>query len=279
MSPRHSRTWWGERFIGALQSFCDPARLARGRSYAGPERILRYTFDPAGVRATVRGNVNPYFGVHKEPRYETTIALRTISERDWAQILPCLAARASCVIRLLMSEMPDDIEEAFEEADRQLLPYSPQDFLTRCSCPDWSNPCKHVAGLCFRLAADLDANPLLLFELRGLSCEALRAQLAQFPLGRALSAQLAEPEPPLEPDPSYFTQPQSVAAPDAVSPENFWQGSKHLPPLAVPEPIAVPGILIKTQGDYLPFWHRDNSFIEVMEQIYERVRTKNRNIL
>jgi uncharacterized Zn finger protein len=25
-----TRTWWGQRFIEALQSFTDPARLARG---------------------------------------------------------------------------------------------------------------------------------------------------------------------------------------------------------------------------------------------------------
>ena len=29
-----SRTWWGQRFIAALEQFTDPARLGRGRSYA-----------------------------------------------------------------------------------------------------------------------------------------------------------------------------------------------------------------------------------------------------
>ena len=29
-----SRTWWGQRFIAALEEFTDPARLGRGRSYA-----------------------------------------------------------------------------------------------------------------------------------------------------------------------------------------------------------------------------------------------------
>ena len=28
------RTWWGQRFIAALEQFTDPGRLGRGRSYA-----------------------------------------------------------------------------------------------------------------------------------------------------------------------------------------------------------------------------------------------------
>src|SRR5579875_3894923 len=37
-------------------------------------------------------------------------------------------------------------------------------------------------------------------------------------------------------------------------------------------------LLIKKQGDYPPFWHKDVSFISVMEELYERVRTKNRQM-
>jgi hypothetical protein len=37
---KFSRTWWGQRFIAALESFTDSGRLQRGRSYAGPSRIL-----------------------------------------------------------------------------------------------------------------------------------------------------------------------------------------------------------------------------------------------
>ena len=36
----------------------------------------------------------------------------------------------------------------------------------------------------------------------------------------------------------------------------------------------MPALLIKKGGDYPAFWHRDGSFIDVMEELYERVRTK-----
>ena len=36
----------------------------------------------------------------------------------------------------------------------------------------------------------------------------------------------------------------------------------------------MPALLVKKQGDYPPFWQKDGSFIEVMEELYDRVRTK-----
>jgi hypothetical protein len=34
MMAQFSRTWWGQRFIEALEQFTDPARLGRGRAFA-----------------------------------------------------------------------------------------------------------------------------------------------------------------------------------------------------------------------------------------------------
>ena len=68
---RPGKTWWGQRFIEALEGFTDRARLQRGRGYSGESRILAFAIADGVVSATVRGNVNPYFGVYKEPRYQT----------------------------------------------------------------------------------------------------------------------------------------------------------------------------------------------------------------
>ena len=65
--------------------------------------------------------------------------------------------------------MPDDIDSAFCSVKLHLLPHSRREFLTSCSCPDSINPCKHIAGVTYRLASALDQDPLVLFELRGLS--------------------------------------------------------------------------------------------------------------
>jgi uncharacterized Zn finger protein len=61
--------------------------------------------------------------------------------------------------------------------------------------------------------------------------------------------------------------------------KEFWTGAKRLPAApSAPSQAGVPALLIKKQGDYPPFWHKDVSFISVMEELYGRVRTKNRQI-
>ncbi len=276
-----SRTWWGQRFIEALEKFTDPARLGRGRSYASNGRILEYKLTNGTVTARVRGSINPYFGVYKEPIYKTTIKIKAISSTDWKKAIRHIASRADLVTKLLMNEMPDTIEDAFSGLGLHLLPHSESDFETNCSCPDWANPCKHIAGVYYLLASALDRDPFLMFELRGLSRDELHAELVRSPLGQVLSSALKSEEeiPEVEPVESYYTRP--TRKPDALvaSHKEFWTGAKRLPaPQATAPQTSVPALLIKKQGDYPPFWHKDASFIGVMENLYERVRTKNRQM-
>ncbi len=185
-----SRSWWGQRFIKALESFTDPARLGRGRSYARGGKVLNFQIEKNHITAQVKGSVNPYFGVYKEPTYQISIELKAISEKKWQQAISHLSKNASIISRLLMNEVPETIEQSFAQFGLHLLPQDHKDFKTRCSCPDSSNPCKHIAGVYYQVASQLDQDPFLLFELRGLSRSELQAQLKQSSLGQALAAEL-----------------------------------------------------------------------------------------
>jgi uncharacterized Zn finger protein len=274
-----SRTWWGQRFIEALERFTDTGRLGRGRSYASNGRILDYKLTDGTVTAKVRGSINPYFGVYKEPIYKTTITLKAISATEWTRVIRRIAERADLITRLLLSEMPDTIEEVFAAEKLHLLPHSESDFETDCSCPDYSNPCKHIAGVYYLLASDLDRDPFVMFELRGLSRADLHAELVQSSLGQVLASALTPEEVDVEPANSYYTRPLRSAEREASSYKEFWTGAKRLPvPLAPASQTSVPALLIKKQGAYPAFWHEDVSFIAVMEEVYERVRTKNRQM-
>jgi uncharacterized Zn finger protein len=273
-----SRTWWGQRFIAALEQFTDPGRLGRGRSYASNGRILDYKLANGTVSARVRGSINPYFGVYKEPIYKTSITIKAISAANWKKVIRQIASRADLVTKLLMNEMPDTIEDAFSALDLHLLPHSERDFDTSCSCPDYANPCKHIAGVYYLLASALDQDPFVMFELRGLSRDDLRTELAQSPLGQILASALVASDVPIEPVESYYTRPlrETVAT---TSHKEFWTGAKRLPaPLSLASQASVPALLIKKQGDYPPFWHKDASFISVMEELYNRVRQKNKQM-
>lgn len=278
--PQFSRSWWGKKFIEALEQFTDSGRLSRGRSYASGGKVKSFEIKGSKVTAKVRGSVNPYFGVYKEPLYTTEIEFQPISAAKWSAVIAKISSKASLISRLLMQEIPENIEDTFASVGLHLLPHSKSDFKTTCSCPDYSNPCKHIAGVHYLVAAELDRDPFLLFELRGLSRVALHEELAKSPLGMALSAELtAEAKLPTA-STHYYTQPETTAPEPVATLRDFWHGVKRLPPL--PEPPAqtpVPAIVVKKQGDFPPFWNKDGSFIEVMEELYQRVRTKSKDLL
>jgi uncharacterized Zn finger protein len=273
------RTWWGQRFIAALEGFTDRGRLQRGRGYSGESRILAFAIKDGLVSATVRGNVNPYYGVYKEPRYETRIRMTPIPSAEWAKAIAHLGSNAALVAKLLMHEMPDNIDAAFASMRLHLLPASRKDFaLTDCSCPDYANPCKHIAGVYYRLASQLDRDPFLLFELRGLSRKQLQQALSATPLGKALASLADDPSAPIEAAESFYTR--HTAAPSTGDYRSFWHGAKRLPGEIEPAtPPAVPAILVKKGGEFPPFWDRDTPFVAVMEELYLRVREKNKDAL
>ena len=272
--PQMSKTWWGQRFLENVEKFTAPGRLGRGRAYVNNGRILDYAVKKGTVTAKVRGSINPYYGVYEEPIYRTTVKLTPISSADWKKAIAQIASRADFVTKLLMQEMPDDVEQVFARLGLHLLPHSFQDFQTDCSCPDWENPCKHIAGVCYVLASALDGDPFLMFELRGLSRENLRAELLKSPLGEILASSVTPDDVPLELAESFYTRPTREPPRQGASLKEFWAGARRLPPMPTVTTPAVPAIVVKKGGDRPAFWHKDASFIAAMEELCERVRTK-----
>jgi uncharacterized Zn finger protein len=165
---------------------------------------------------------------------------------------------------------------AFSQLNLHLLPYQRQDFKTKCSYPDYSNPCKHIAGVYYLVAAKLDQDPFLLFELRGISRSKLQEELAKSPLGKALSASLANRDIPIDRQDSYYTRPRKTVIDLPANPKDFWQGKKRLPQTVdLGEMTTIPAVVAKKGGDFPAFWTKNNSFLDVMEELYDRVRKQN----
>lgn len=270
------KTWWGEEFVKSLEGFIDPGRLQRGKAYRTDNRILKFDIGGSTITATVRGNVNPYFGVTKEPKYKIKLKFKTINEQDWQIIIKKLCQNASWLSKLMLNEIPRDIEQAFGK--HHFLPKSYNDIDASCSCPDWDNPCKHIAGVYYRIAGILDVNPMLLFPLRGIQADQLHQQLKQSELGAAFVEHLMVPD---EVEMSYAKQlytPVNISTANYTKPQQFWSMTSfpEYEEEAEQLPQQIQAALIKKQGDYPAFWDRSNSFIQAMEQIYTTVKHKNK---
>ncbi|SJM90455.1 SWIM Zn-finger [Crenothrix polyspora] len=270
---KFAKTWWGERFLSALEAFTDRGRLERGRSYSTDNRIKQWLLKDGKVEAKLRGNINAYFGVYKEPTYKVSVQMVHLTEAQWQKIIKQLTQRASFIARLLLNEIPENIETVFADAGVHLLPKSYKDFKVSCDCPDYAVPCKHIAGVCYRLAGQLDQDPFLLFEMRGLASEKLLRQLAESPLGKVLSDAKNTAAVELSPVDSFYTRPIATKLPKNISLKGFWHGQQPLPKSIDPStPAAIPAMLIKKGGDFPAFWQKQGSFIEVMEDFYVRMR-------
>jgi uncharacterized Zn finger protein len=154
-------TWWGQRWIEALVNVLrgDSARLARGRTYARAGRTHDLVVKGGKVTAKVTGS--------RATPYKITIELTELSAPAWEKAIDGLAKKAQFSAELLAGQMPQAIDEVFVEAGASLFPKQRTDLKTSCSCPDWGDPCKHVAATHYVLGEALDRDPFLLFELRG----------------------------------------------------------------------------------------------------------------
>ncbi|MDE2730244.1 MAG: SWIM zinc finger family protein [Bacteroidota bacterium] len=273
------RTWWGEKFLDVLATCMDQGRLQRGRAYSGPRRLLKFNIDGQTVEAVMRGNKNPYFGVYTEPRYKVSVRLKQFSAKDWNRITEAVSLNTAVLCHLLMNEMPPTIESIFFENNLHLLPRKRSDLVVSCSCPDYANPCKHIAGVYYKIASLLDRDPLLVFQLRGMTFDRLQKKLISSPLGQALIDHRKEDTQEIEYRSHRYTAPQ-IEPLETVSLRSFWQGLSSPPRVdAMVRSAVTPAVLIRKGGDYPSFWTKYKSFIETMEPIYTRVVDKNKNSL
>ncbi len=242
-------SWWGQRWIATLESFPIGARLGRGRSYARKGQVTSLKIEKGRTTAQVQGS---------RPRpYAVSITVQPITTPQWKKIARRASENLLVAAKLMAGVLPPEIEAVFGEAQAPLFPAKEADLATTCSCPDWSNPCKHVAAVYYLLAEAFDRDPFLLFRLRGMGRDDLIGLLgigrAGGEEGTAVSQARAAPPEPL-----------------ATDPQAFWSGAKdHAAPL---KDIAVPhhpAPLASHLGGF-PFWRGEAPFASSLSEINTR---------
>ena len=229
-------TWWSKRWIDVLESFNMGARLTRGKSYARKGQVVSIDVGKGAVDAKVQGTGS-------KP-YKVTIGLKPISEGDWEKVLDVMASKAIFAAKLLSGEMPTAIEDAFAEAGVSLFPTKKKDLETDCSCPDYANPCKHIAAVYYLLAERFDDDPFLIFKLRGRTKEEIIDSLRRWraPDVSAEDVMAARAASPV-------TSGESAKPLDSCL-DCFWEAGASLDSFSVkPAPPAVVAAILKRLGD------------------------------
>jgi uncharacterized Zn finger protein len=147
-----------------------------------------------------------------------------------------------------------------ETAGVHLFPDRSKDLDTDCDCPDYANPCKHIAAVYYILAERFDEDPFLLFAMRGKEKEELLEEL-RIERGASESEIILAPVQEL------------VHVPDATShltAAGFYDLRASLDDFEVhltagPE---VKGALLRRLGQS-PFSIGKNNFIDLIAPVYE----------
>ncbi|MCL2472103.1 MAG: DEAD/DEAH box helicase [Treponema sp.] len=164
MKNRYGVTPWGSWFIDVLDSYEMGSRLDRGRTYANTGKVLSLELDfdhskrMGRAVAKVKGNYRPFYRVEIQfpPLEEAEEVYRMIEEDP-----PLLA-------RIAAGELPESFLDKLIDRNIELIPSEWDEMERSCTCPDYGDPCKHMAALYYIIAAEIDADPHVLFRLRGM---------------------------------------------------------------------------------------------------------------
>ena len=250
------KNWWADRWISALKPLMDSGRLSRGRSYARRGQVIDIDVAPGRVTSRVQGS--------RRTPYKVNIQLKPLRTQQWDKVLDALAEQAIFAAQLLNDEMPADIQDVFEAVNVPLFPTSRGDLKTNCSCPDWANPCKHIAAVYYLLGERFDEDPFLLFELRGRSQEEIAVALRE---RRAVEVKTVEAAPYM---PDLVKSVDVPALEDSV--ERYWTPGVEAADItfSIAHP-RVPSALLKRVG--LPDFEGVNprNFQRQMDRVYDGV--------
>src|SRR6266496_5183815 len=250
-------TWWSKRWIKVLESFSMGTRLTRGRSYARQGQVISIDIEPGLVKAKVQGS---------QPRpYNVKIRLEPLSDQDWDKVTDAMASQAIFAAKLLAGEMPNTIEEAFVSVHVSLFPTALRELNTDCSCPDWANPCKHIAAVYYLLAERFDEDPFLIFKLRGRTKEQIIATLRE-KRAETLSTENASTVPGTENNEAEEIAPRLEDVLDT-----FWQAGEALDSFTVnPHDPSVNKAILKRLGD-APFSVAGQNLTTLLAKAYDVV--------
>ncbi len=255
-----AETWWGQRWLDTLEAFEIGERLSRGKTYARKGQVLDIVLERGLVRGEVQGS--------RTRPYKVTMAFKQWEPKVWDDVFEIISTQAVISAGLLSGELPEELEVALQEKGINLFPRAYEDMETRCTCPDWSNPCKHIAAVAYLLASELDRDPFLIFKLRGLEREELLQRLREVngdPAGNELARDLDFKGQQRESLLSEFSE----APRSRPNLKDFWT-LPQLPPVPEKDMKKPPvnASIIKRLGRP-PLWRSEQDFERIMEEFYE----------
>ncbi len=261
-SRKVGKNWWTKRWMAVLENYYMGAELPRGRAYAQAGQVLEIDIASGTVVATVQGS-------NKKP-HKVEIRFRAAPKAQWDRLARTLSSQAIFVAKLLAGQMPEYIEDTFEEEGLSLFPKDITDLETKCTCGG-EGLCRHIIAVYYLLAEEFDRDPFLFMRLRGLDREKLIQQI-----GSSIKRSKGKKAEYLKAD--LHTGPREVVQDMTVEAGYFWAGGsvsdERLGDVRIPP---TPGALSKHLGHF-PMWRGEERFLDALELVYKKASNNGMNV-
>jgi SNF2 family DNA or RNA helicase/uncharacterized Zn finger protein len=157
MASGYGKTWWGQQWLNSLNNIDYSNRLPRGASYARKGAVKKITISGNRIKAKVAGS--------RATPYNVDIIIPPFFDPELGNFLQDIQQRPVIISKLLNRELDPSVLELAERSGLKVFPQQWSDLKMQCSCPDWAVPCKHLASVIYKVSAEIDNNPFLVFEL------------------------------------------------------------------------------------------------------------------
>lgn len=161
MSNTFGKTWWGEQWLNSLSNIDYEDRLPRGKSYANKGAVTKIDIKENRITAKVAGS--------RPKPYNVDIILPPFFDPELSIFIQALAKKPTIISKLLNRVLDPEVLTIAESIGLKVFPKQWTDFKMQCSCPDWAVPCKHLASVVYKVSAEIDNNPFLVFELHNVN--------------------------------------------------------------------------------------------------------------
>jgi uncharacterized Zn finger protein len=172
-------SFWGKAWCDNLKAYSDFSnRLPRGATYVRNGSVADLVIRAGSIEAIVAGS---------EP-YTVSITIDKLAKATWNKIKQNCSSSIDSLFDLLAGRLSNGVMQGLTDKKDGCFP-SPREINMKCSCPDYSYCCKHIAAVMYGVGNRLDKQPELLFLLRGVDhAELVSAAVSKDNLDRELAS-------------------------------------------------------------------------------------------
>jgi len=157
---QYGSTWWGKQWLDALSGIDNANRIPRGKSYADTSKVKDFDIQNGLIVAKVQGS--------QSLPYKQSISLTQFTPKEKQTLIEAITENPFLLSALLNKELPEELNDEAKAKGVSIFPASWKSMKSTCSCPDYAVPCKHVAAVIYVVANEIDKNPFLLFQIKGI---------------------------------------------------------------------------------------------------------------